>query len=127
MQINQKIYEKIIEKIIIELSLRHLYQPFISLKHIIFMCCLYHLYLAVVFLIVQYDCFSFLYFFIYTFLKSGRWFVDDIITVFKMLNLISDFYYFSFFIIINCSFYIISRLLGFCNYFLNQFLISHFS
>ena len=43
--------------------------------------------------IVQYDCFSFLYFFIYTFLKSCRWFLDDIITVFKMLNMISDFYY----------------------------------
>ena len=43
--------------------------------------------------IVQYDCFSFLYFFIYTFLKSCRWFVDDIITFFKMLNIISDSYY----------------------------------
>ena len=75
--------------------------------------------------IVQYDCFNFPYFFIYTFLKYGRWFADDIITVFKMLNMISDSYYLSFFIIISCSFYFISRLLGFCNYFLNQFLIIH--
>ena len=85
-------------------------------QHIIFVCCLYHLYLAVVCLIIQYDCFSFPYFFIYIFLKSCRWFVEDIITVFKMLNMISDSYYLFFFIIINCSFYFISCLLSFCNY-----------
>ena len=64
---------------------------------------------------------------IYTFLKSCRWFVDDIITVFKMLNMISDSYYLIFFIIIKFSFILFLVFSVFCNYFLNQFLIIRIS